>query len=535
MGQQTSSTSDDGAQPDDWWTRETTVPAMGPLSPKTSKSLPVMNHTHLSSPTNGSKELAVFDKPPERRGPSGGGVGGARTHGELTHATSVMHSHSDRGLALLAGSTGAVGGSGGGASTNRASRGGGSRHRLYSDKPAPAAHAPELHSLPVGKASIDDRQHALRRGRRVIRRSRTEDSDTLVRPVVTKLTRESRRRVSVRARMHYDLVVDRTDTLRRGKSVNRGRLTLITTRKALLREDGQPPTLSDCAGNVEDIIVEDVTERVVNYNKESGRELMWVTIDGLALEGYIEVQLKLSNPIHVLHLGDNAMNQGPRRASLQVMYFANCHRTLLISSETTVNELIEQLIAAYRVVDEPGNFALHEARKGKRFIGRVLDGEERPLLLSLLWGANSNRGLELREVKHSVPPSPTLQRMQPPATDSGIASAGSTHSTLDSPAVKSSLTLPEKKDSVKVVSSPVVAVKKKQSTSTINWIDFTLPELDNFLRMLQNEEERQRESIERRFEKKRAGLLKELAEMEESGSAELDNALAEESPLGTLV
>ena len=445
-----------------------------------------MSHVRTRLPSDGqqSQTLAVFEEP-------------ANYSGSRSEPPSRYTPQSDSGRA-----------------SSRA------RARLGSPgKPTPV-HAPEMRSLP-NRSVIEDRQHALRRGRRVIRRGRSEDSDGSS-SSVTEITRtETRRRVSFRARMHYDLVVDRTATIRRGRggpASRNGKLTLITTRKVLQRgADGRPPSLSECVGNVEDIVVEDVMVRVNAYNANSGRELIWVTVDGTALEGYVDVQLKLNNPIHVLHLGESSQQQGPRKASLKVMYFANCHRTLLISSDTTVAEMIEQLIAAYRVVDQPVNFALHECRKGKQYVGRILDIEERPLLLSLLWGANSSKCMELREVKHAVRMAPVPVSYPEFGTDSGIASSAA--STLAS--VRSgSLQIPP--ESEPEVESP-------KSTSTINWIDFTVPELNNFLKMLANEEERQKQMIESRFEKKRNDILEKMHEMARQGLADVS------TPYGTLV
>lgn len=295
---------------------------------------------------------------------------------------------------------------------------------------------------------------------------------------------ELKRRVSFQQRMRYDLVLDRT-----AGHGGRGRLTLITTSHFDRPGFSESPSVNKknhLLACPTEINLQPVTERVDAYNHGVGRERMWVSADGTALEGYIEVQLSLKDPIHVVRQAPQ-QNQGGmldgvdhRRASLQLVRLDSGSKTLLVSSDTTTDGLIEQLVEAYNVVESPRMFALFECDLEMHGQNRRLDGEERPLLLTLIWGPNSSRCLLLQEAHP------------------GGTAAGRSHDWRE---VRGDRELAERQESLKQ------ARRKSRTGRTINWQAFSVPELNNFLSILDFEEERQVKKLEEKYLKYRHALL----------------------------
>ncbi|XP_065176840.1 uncharacterized protein LOC135806570 [Sycon ciliatum] len=339
---------------------------------------------------------------------------------------------------------------------------------------------------------------------------------------------ELKRRVSFQQRMRYDLVLDRTAGLNSMDKEGRpGKLTLITT-SHFDQPDQQDDKsrLLDCPT---EIYLEDVTERVEKYNKDVGRERIWVTADGTQLEGYIEVKLNLQHAIHVIRTPTASHNLldgvDHKRASLQLVRLDAGTKTLLVSSDTTTGELIEQLVTVYRVVEDPEMFALFECDSAFPANSRRLDGEERPLLLSLIWGPNNSRSLVLQEAhpggaalsrSHdwrevgaaalaaspaSNPPSvPTTPEAETPTPSFGSATSSSSASSASSASSSSSPASKENRRSRRI----------SRTGKTINWLAFSIPELNNFLSILEFEEERQIKKIESQYGKYKGTLIELL-------------------------
>ncbi|NXI49228.1 RASF1 protein, partial [Chloroceryle aenea] len=188
-----------------------------------------------------------------------------------------------------------------------------------------------------------------------------------------------------------------------------------------------------------------VEQRIREYNSQINSNLfMSLNKDG-SYTGFIKVQLKLVRPVSVpatkrvpsLQAGQTGpRTQGvKRRTSFYLPKGTVKH--LHILSHTRASEVIDALLRKFTVVDNPRKFALFErSEKDDQVYLRKLADEELPLRLRLLAGPSE-----------------------------------------------------------KVLSF----VLKENETGEVNWDAFTLPELHNFLRILQREEEEHVRQLRHRY------------------------------------
>ncbi|KAH1167494.1 ras association domain-containing protein 1 isoform X1 [Mauremys mutica] len=179
----------------------------------------------------------------------------------------------------------------------------------------------------------------------------------------------------------------------------------------------------------------EIEQKIKEYNSQINSNLfMSLNKDG-SYTGFIKVQLKLIRPVSVPASKKapsiQDVNKVPRsqvvtrRTSFYLPKDTVKH--LHIISRTRASEVIEALLKKFMVVDNPRKFALFErAEKDDQVYLRKLSDEEQPLHLRLLAGPNE-----------------------------------------------------------KVLSF----VLKENETGEVNWDAFSMPELHNFLRILQREEE----------------------------------------------
>ncbi|KAM7095969.1 ras association domain-containing protein 1 isoform 1-T1 [Ciconia maguari] len=200
-----------------------------------------------------------------------------------------------------------------------------------------------------------------------------------------------------------------------------------------------------------------VEQRIKEYNSQINSNLfMSLNKDG-SYTGFIKVQLKLVRPVSVpatkrvpsLQPGrPGSRAQGvKRRTSFYLPKGTVKH--LHILSHTRASEVIDALLRKFTVVDNPRKFALFErSEKDEQVYLRKLSDEEQPLRLRLLAGPSE-----------------------------------------------------------KVLSF----VLKENETGEVNWDAFTLPELHNFLRILQREEEEHVRQLRHRYARCRQKMQEALA------------------------
>ncbi|XP_026529064.1 ras association domain-containing protein 1 isoform X1 [Notechis scutatus] len=202
----------------------------------------------------------------------------------------------------------------------------------------------------------------------------------------------------------------------------------------------------------------DIEQKIKEYNSQINSNLfMSLNKDG-SYTGFIKVQLKLIRPVSVPANKKAPSIQDTRKSSIRSQ--AVKRRTsfylpkdtikhLHIISRTRASEVIEALLKKFMVVDNPRKFALFErTEKDDQVYIRKLSDEEQPLRLRLLAGPNEK----------------TLS-----------------------------------------------FVLKENETGEVNWDAFSMPELQNFLRILQREEEEHTRQILQKYTHCRQKMQEALA------------------------
>ncbi|MEQ2271182.1 hypothetical protein XENORESO_000627 [Xenotaenia resolanae] len=193
----------------------------------------------------------------------------------------------------------------------------------------------------------------------------------------------------------------------------------------------------------QELSVGEIHQKVKEYNTQINNSLYMVDNKDGTYTGFIKVHFQLLRPISLppsrsqswTKENDQQDKLAKRRTSFYLPKDAAKH--LHVSSETRVREVIEALLNKFTVVDNPAKFALFErAEKQSQVLMRKLSDDERPLYLRLCAGPS-----------------------------------------------ESVLTL----------------VLKENETGDVNWDAFSFPELNNFLRILQREEEEHVRQIMKRY------------------------------------
>uniref|UniRef100_A0A3B3ZNY4 Uncharacterized protein n=1 Tax=Periophthalmus magnuspinnatus TaxID=409849 RepID=A0A3B3ZNY4_9GOBI len=200
----------------------------------------------------------------------------------------------------------------------------------------------------------------------------------------------------------------------------------------------------------QELTTPDIQQKVKEYNAQINSNLfMNVNKDG-SYTGFIKVQFKLARPVSVPPPKKETGRKSAgvkRRTSFYLPKDASKH--LHISSRTTAREVIEALLKKFTVVDNPGKFALFErSERHDQVYLRKLSDDERPLRLRL--GAGPNEKL-------------------------------------------------------------LSFVLKENETGEVNWHAFSMPELKNFLRILQREEEEHVKQIVQRYALARTRMQEALS------------------------
>ncbi|XP_053724728.1 ras association domain-containing protein 1-like isoform X2 [Synchiropus splendidus] len=198
------------------------------------------------------------------------------------------------------------------------------------------------------------------------------------------------------------------------------------------------------AGGKQELTSADIQKKVKEYNAQINSNLfMNVNKDG-SYTGFIKVQFKLARPVSVnppkkggagRDGGAKKANGVKRRTSFYMPKDASKH--LHISSRTSAREVIEALLKKFTVVDNPAKFALFErSERHDQVYLRKLSDTDHPLPLRLSAGPNEKA---------------------------------------------------------------LSFVLKENETGEVNWHAFSMPELKNFLRILQREEEEHIKQLVQRY------------------------------------
>ncbi|XP_072136747.1 ras association domain-containing protein 1 isoform X2 [Mobula birostris] len=205
---------------------------------------------------------------------------------------------------------------------------------------------------------------------------------------------------------------------------------------------------------------DEIESKVKEYNSQINSDLIMTLNSDGTYTGFIKVQLKLVRPISVSANTKPQSIYDAKKAATPARPQSIKRRTsfylpkdtvkhLHISSHTKASEVIKALLNKFMVVDNPRKFALFERiEKDDQVYTRKLSDDEHPLYLRLLAGPDE-----------------------------------------------------------KMLS----LVLKENETGEVNWDAFTLPELQNFLRILQREEEEHVRQMFGKYARCRQKMQEELA------------------------
>ncbi|XP_038135755.1 ras association domain-containing protein 1 [Cyprinodon tularosa] len=193
----------------------------------------------------------------------------------------------------------------------------------------------------------------------------------------------------------------------------------------------------------QELSVGEIQQKVKEYNTQIINNLFMVDNKDGSYTGFIKVHFQLLRPISLPPSQSQSRteedNQLDRPAKRRTSFYLpkDAAKHLHLSSETRVREVIEALLNKFTVVDNPAKFALFErVEKQSHVFLRKLSDDERPLYLRLCAGPS-----------------------------------------------ESALSL----------------VLKENETGDVNWDAFSFPELNNFLRILQREEDEHVRQIVKRY------------------------------------
>ncbi|XP_038553020.1 ras association domain-containing protein 5 isoform X4 [Micropterus salmoides] len=160
-------------------------------------------------------------------------------------------------------------------------------------------------------------------------------------------------------------------------------------------------------GGTKDLSEEEVQTRIEKYNSQVSENGMKLASDG-SYTGFIKVHLRLSRPVTVPSLeaagsdgasrqtashnqatseGQEGTDYGQSENRTSFYLPCDCVKQLHISSLTTTGEVIQGLLKKFMVLDNPRKFALYkQTHRDGQDLFQKLPLCERPLLLRLLAG-----------------------------------------------------------------------------------------------------------------------------------------------------
>ncbi|XP_077458571.1 ras association domain-containing protein 3 isoform X3 [Stigmatopora argus] len=151
------------------------------------------------------------------------------------------------------------------------------------------------------------------------------------------------------------------------------------------------------ANDVKELPEEEVRTRIEEYNSRVSENGMKLASDG-SYTGFIKVHLRLSRPVTLPAMetpvpggsdgapsGSQDCEQSENRSSFYLP--CDCVKQLHISSTTTTREVIQGLLKKFMVLDNPRKFALYrQTHRDGQDLFQKLPLCERPLLLRLVTG-----------------------------------------------------------------------------------------------------------------------------------------------------
>ncbi|EDO41731.1 predicted protein, partial [Nematostella vectensis] len=141
-------------------------------------------------------------------------------------------------------------------------------------------------------------------------------------------------------------------------------------------------------------------QKIEEFNAKTTGLIMTMKED--AFQGFVRVHMNLLRPINIvagerpLSIFEAVRSENSKKIQRTSFFLPlGTVKALHISSTTTVQEVIEALLKKFKVADNPRKFALFECyqEEDRHLILRRMADMERPLVLRLLWGGG--------DIKHS--------------------------------------------------------------------------------------------------------------------------------------
>ncbi|XP_043222214.1 ras association domain-containing protein 1 homolog isoform X3 [Amphibalanus amphitrite] len=208
-------------------------------------------------------------------------------------------------------------------------------------------------------------------------------------------------------------------------------------------------------------------EMIEKYNATSHGLYMTLSEDGRSFHGFIRVHMNLFRPINIVagtrppSIYDVLQPEQTLERTLASFYLPrDTVKALHIDNDTTVHEVISSLLKKFKIVDDPRKFALYErlTEQGEstKVKMRRLADSERPLELALSW---SHHGVVNKKF-----------------------------------------------------------VLQENDTGDILWDNFTLPELNNFLTMLNKEEEDYKRRVRQKYTEMKRRIAEQMDQLRPGGA-----------------
>uniref|UniRef100_A0A3P8SE69 Ras association domain family member 5 n=1 Tax=Amphiprion percula TaxID=161767 RepID=A0A3P8SE69_AMPPE len=192
--------------------------------------------------------------------------------------------------------------------------------------------------------------------------------------------------------------------------------TFFTAKTSFFRKPKQAPKQNEAKEEEErgtkDLSEEEVHSRIEEYNAQVSGNGMKLASDG-SYTGFIKVHLRLSRPVTVPAVeaggseGASRQTGGSSRAPPEDQEATDCGHTekrtsfylpcdcvkqIHISSLTTTREVIQGLLKKFMVLDNPRKFALYrQTHRDGQDLFQKLPLSERPLLLRLIAGPDAEQ------------------------------------------------------------------------------------------------------------------------------------------------
>ncbi|CDW53157.1 RA and C1 1 domain containing protein [Trichuris trichiura] len=151
------------------------------------------------------------------------------------------------------------------------------------------------------------------------------------------------------------------------------------------------------------------------YNRKAAGLAMTLAKDGFSFRGFVKLLINFTRPVSTVDLYGEIVNSSfydmvnetaesssdsqPRRRTLTSFYLPrNCVKTLHITSDTTTHEMIVSLLKKFHIADNPRKFALYERDlDAGSTLQSKVPDDVCPLQITLLWGAETNKRFVLQE------------------------------------------------------------------------------------------------------------------------------------------